>query len=102
MRQIFNQGIVVNLLNPKTAVFFLAFVPQFIDPTQGSTTQILILGGLFVLLGTLSDSAYALVAGSLGNALQQQRWWRRGRHLASGSVLITLGVVAAVSGVDTD
>ena len=66
LRKVFTQGIVLNLLNPKTAVFFVAFVPQFIDPTRSATPQILALGALFVLLGAASDGTYAMVAGTLG------------------------------------
>jgi threonine/homoserine/homoserine lactone efflux protein len=60
---VFRQGFVVNLLNPKTAVFFLAFVPQFLDASANTTTQLLVLGALFVVLGTLSDGLYAVAAG---------------------------------------
>jgi threonine/homoserine/homoserine lactone efflux protein len=100
--RVFRQGFVVNLLNPKTAVFFLAFVPQFVDPTRGSTAQLLVLGAFFVALGTLSDSVYATVTGTLGNRLQQRGWWRHGRRWVSGTIYLTLGVLAAVAGSEGD
>jgi threonine/homoserine/homoserine lactone efflux protein len=100
--KVFRQGFVVNLLNPKTAVFFLAFVPQFIDPARGTTPQILVLGALFVILGTLSDGLYAAVAGSLGNRLQQRRWWQVSRRAVSGTVYLGLGVLAATGGIEPE
>jgi len=64
--RIFIQGFVVNILNPKTAIFFMAFLPQFVNPYHGSLTQqIIYLGLIFIVLAILSDSAYALLAGSL-------------------------------------
>jgi threonine/homoserine/homoserine lactone efflux protein len=98
LRRAFLDGVVVNVLNPKTALFFLAFLPQFVDLARGRPeAQILGLGLLFVLLGAVTDGAYALSAGTAA------RWLRgRPRVLASerwisGSVYIGLGVVAAVS-----
>ncbi|NJO85225.1 MAG: LysE family translocator, partial [Blastochloris sp.] len=76
MGAIFRQGVVVNLLNPKTALFFFAFLPHFVDPAAGSVAlQILLLGGLFVALGMLSDSLYALLAGTLGQWLKSSPWF---------------------------
>ncbi len=98
LRAVFRQGFVVNLLNPKTAVFFLAFVPQFIDASRGTTPQILVLGALFIALGAVSDGAYALLAGGLGDRLRTRRWWQSTRRWVSGSIYLGLGVVAAVSG----
>src|ERR1043165_6760191 len=68
LSRVFYQGVVVNLLNPKTALFFFAFLPQFIDATRGAVAmQIVQLGTILVLLGAVSDSMYALAAGSIGN-----------------------------------
>jgi threonine/homoserine/homoserine lactone efflux protein len=91
---LFAQGVVVNVLNPKTALFFLAFLPQFVDPERTVWTQVVILGLTFVGLGFLSDGLYALSAGTLG------RWLRARRQMlryASGSVFVGLGVSAALA-----
>jgi threonine/homoserine/homoserine lactone efflux protein len=98
LRAVFAQGVVVAVLNPKTALFFLAFLPQFVDPARGSpTAQILVLGGLFVGLAILSDSAYALLAGSMGRWLWGHPRFVRGERYVSGTVYIGLGAIAALS-----
>jgi threonine/homoserine/homoserine lactone efflux protein len=92
--RLFRQGVVVNVLNPKTAVFFLAFLPQFVDPDGTVWTQVVVFGIVFVLLGLVTDSAYALVAGSLG------AWMRRSRRMfryASGTVFVGLGAATALA-----
>ncbi len=95
----FTQGIIVNILNPKLALFFFAFLPQFIDPTAGPVAmQTLFLGTWFVLLGIFSDSIYALLAGSAGSWLKQSQGFLRGQRYFTGGAYIALGVVAAVSG----
>ena len=97
--RLYRQGVVVNVLNPKTALFFLAFLPQFVDRSAGSVTlQLLVLGLLFVALATLSDGSYALLAGTAADRLRGSgRLLRRERYV-SGGVLVGLGVAAAVSG----
>ncbi len=99
---VFRQGFVVNALNPKTAVFFLAFVPQFIDPDGNTTTQLLVLSALFVLLGIISDGLYATVFGSLGNRLARADWWRTGRWAVPGTMYIGLGLFAGLAGADPE
>ena len=100
--QIFRQGFVVNLLNPKTALFFLAFLPQFADPARGSVPlQTFILGLIFVTIALLSDSIYALLAGQLGGWLKQSQTFQQRQRYFSGSVYIALGVATAVSGSKT-
>ena len=97
------QGVVVNVLNPKTALFFLAFLPQFVDPDAGSPAlQMLMLGALFVTLGCLSDGTYALVASRLGQWLRTRPRFARNRRIVSGSVYIALGAVAALTGHRTE
>jgi threonine/homoserine/homoserine lactone efflux protein len=97
--RLFRQGVVVNVLNPKTALFFLAFLPQFVDPARGSVTlQLLVLGLVFVGLATLSDGGYAMLAGTAAERLRgSDRLLRRERYV-SGGVLVSLGVATALSG----
>ena len=95
-RRIYGQGVVVNVLNPKTALFFFAFLPQFVDVAAGHVTvQLVIFGLLFVVLALISDSVWALIAGTgapwLREHLSLQRW-------VSGGVFIGLGLATAVSG----
>jgi threonine/homoserine/homoserine lactone efflux protein len=96
---IFYQGILVNVLNPKAALFFFAFLPQFVHSSRGPvTTQVLALGVTFALLALLTDSSYALLAGSAGRWLKGNlRFLRVERYLA-GSIYIGLGVTTALTG----
>jgi threonine/homoserine/homoserine lactone efflux protein len=93
-RRIFTQGIVVNVLNPKTALFFLAFLPQFVDRDRTVWTQIAVLGLVWVALGFLSDGAYAHAGGTIGSFIRRRRKTVR---IASGGIFIGLGAVAASS-----
>jgi threonine/homoserine/homoserine lactone efflux protein len=95
LRRAFGRGIVVNVLNPKTALFFLAFLPQFIDADRGAVwSQALVLGLVFVGLGLVSDSLYALAAGSAAGVLRRRR---RVMRYGSGLVYIGLGATAALA-----
>jgi threonine/homoserine/homoserine lactone efflux protein len=99
LRRLFAQGIVVNVLNPKTALFFLAFLPQFVDVSRGAVgVQLLILGLIFVVLGVLSDGLYAVAAGTAGVWLKGSGRLLRAERYVSGSVFIGLGVTAALAG----
>jgi len=101
--QIFRQGVVVNLLNPKSALFFFAFLPQFVDVGKGSiTTQILFLGLILMTLGFLSDTIYALLAGSVGNAMRGNLRFLRAQRYFAGSVYIGLGAATALTGTNKD
>jgi threonine/homoserine/homoserine lactone efflux protein len=96
---LYRQGIVVNVLNPKTALFFLAFLPQFVDPARGAAwLQILALGLLFAALGFLSDSTWALTTGTLGERLRRSRRFPTVRRYISGTVFVGLGAAAALTG----
>jgi threonine/homoserine/homoserine lactone efflux protein len=93
--RLFGHGVVVNVLNPKTALFFLAFLPQFVDPAAGPVApQMLVLGLLLVSLGVLSDGTYALLAAGIGKRLQTRRRLER----ISGGVFVALGLAAAFAG----
>ena len=97
--RLFTQGIVVNVLNPKTALFFLAFLPQFVDVSRGAMgAQILVLGLIFVALGVVSDGLYAVAAGTAGAWLKRDGRFLRAERYVSGSVFVGLGVTAALAG----
>jgi threonine/homoserine/homoserine lactone efflux protein len=98
-RQLYWQGVIVNSLNPKTALFFLAFLPPFLAPGRGPVyAQVLVLGGVFIGLGLLTDGAYALAAAAVAT-----RWGRRGRpsgragQRVTGLVYLALAAVAALT-----
>jgi threonine/homoserine/homoserine lactone efflux protein len=97
--RIYGQGLLVNLLNPKTALFFLALLPQFVDPARGHVTlQILQLGILFALMGWCSDSVYAVIAGTVAERIRGSLRLRRAQRNISGGGLIALGLASAFSG----
>jgi threonine/homoserine/homoserine lactone efflux protein len=99
LRRVFAQGIVVNVLNPKTALFFFAFLPQFVDPSRGSVPfQVVVFGVAFVVLGLLSDGAYAVLAATGAGWLRRRPGVARTSRLVSGGVLISLGVTTALAG----
>ncbi len=96
-RRAYAQGVVVNLTNPKTIVFVFAFLPQFIDPhARHAWLQVLVLGLSFALLGCLSDSMYALAAGTIADRLRGSAGIVRVQRWFGGGVLVGLGILAAV------
>jgi threonine/homoserine/homoserine lactone efflux protein len=96
-RRAYAQGIVVNLTNPKTIVFVFAFLPQFVDPhARHAWLQVLVLGLSFTLLGFLSDSMYALAAGTIADRLRGSAGIARVQRWFGGGVLVGLGILAAV------
>ena len=98
-RRLYADGIVVNVLNPKTALFFLAFLPQFVDPDHGSVPlQVLLFGATFVVLGLATDSIWGLAAGAAAGRLRRSRGLPRVQRYVSGSVFVGLGVATAVTG----
>jgi len=98
LRRTFLDGMIVNVLNPKTALFFLAFLPQFVTVSRGQVgAQILWLGVVFVLLGAVTDSLYALTAGSAAQWLRGNPRFLASERWISGSLYIGLGVAAAMS-----
>jgi threonine/homoserine/homoserine lactone efflux protein len=99
LRRAFAQGIVVNVLNPKTGLFFLAFLPQFVDANASHpAVQIAFLGVLFALLGLVTDSIWALAAGTAGGVLRRSKRFARGQRYVTGTVYIGLGVATAFAG----
>lgn len=97
-RRAFAQGVVVNILNPKVALFFLSFLPQFIDPDHGSPgMQALALGVVFVLIGFVTDGLYSLLASSMRGVLIRGRGLPFVQRYVAGTVFIGLGVVAATA-----
>jgi threonine/homoserine/homoserine lactone efflux protein len=95
LRRAFARGAVVNALNPKTALFFLAFLPQFVQADRGAVwSQALVLGLVFVGLGLVSDSLYALAAGTAAGVLRRRR---RVLRYGSGLTYIALGATAALA-----
>lgn len=99
LTKVFYEGAIVNLLNPKTALFFFAFLPQFVDVARGAVAgQILFLGCWFVVLAFLTDGVWAALAGSLAEWLKRHPGFQRRQNVFAGSVFIALGVATAFSG----
>src|SRR6266511_4036080 len=96
---LFCQGMFVNVLNPKLALFFFAFLPQFVDRSRGAVpAQVATFGIVFVLLGLCTDACYALVAGTVGPWLRGHARLLRGERYVVGTTFIGLGVAAALTG----
>lgn len=94
-RRLYLQGVVVNVFNPKTALFFLAFLPQFVSRSDGPVwSQTLVFGLLYIALGLLSDSTYAFIGARAGGWLRRRTAVRRRGRYIEGGVLIGLGITA--------
>jgi threonine/homoserine/homoserine lactone efflux protein len=106
LARVFRQSVLVQVLNPKVALFFLAFLPQFVDPSRGAAwTQIFVLGGTLAALGLLTDGLYALLGGTAGDWLKRKNAsarFRRVQRFFSGGVYVALGAVAAATGSGKD
>ena len=99
LARVYYQGAVVNILNPKTAIFFFAFFPQFVDTAHGSVAfQIFFLGVVFTLIGIVSDGLWALLAGALGRWLKGNLKFLLAQRYFAGTVFIALGITTALSG----
>lgn len=97
-RRAFFQGITTEILNPKTALFFLAFIPQFINPQGVVVLEFILLGCISVFLNTSMDIVVATLAGPIGAQLKRRAGLRRGQRMFSGVSLIALGAYVALSG----
>jgi threonine/homoserine/homoserine lactone efflux protein len=95
-RNTFVQGVLTEALNPKTALFFLSFIPQFVSVQQGhAAVQFLVLGAISVTLNTCADLVVACFAGPLGSRMKRSQKFRSGQRTASGAAMIGLGVYVA-------
>lgn len=98
LKRSFTQGVVVNTLNPKVALFFVSYLPQFIDADKGAAwSQALVLGTVFVLIGCCTDGMYALTASALRNKLLTGRTLPIVQRYVAGTVFVALGVMAATT-----
>jgi threonine/homoserine/homoserine lactone efflux protein len=99
LSRLFANGFLVNLLNPKAALFYYAFLPQFIDPARGSAVeQLLILSLLFSGLASCTDSLYALLGSTIGHVLKKSERFRQIQRYVTGSIYILLGLTTAIAG----
>lgn len=100
--KIFYQAVLVNILNPKTALFFFTFLPQFVDEDKGNISlQIVLLGCILMGIGLISDSVYAWLAGGLGSWLKENTWYLKTQKYTSAVVYFALGIFAAMTGSQT-
>ncbi len=94
--KVFYQGVVVNILNPKAAVFALAFLPQFIDPSGSPIwQQLAVLSLVFAMIGLTGDGTYALIADRMRQWLTRNPLFMRRQKYVVGGTYIALGVAAA-------
>ena len=99
LRRVYVEGFAVNLLNPKTALFILALLPQFVDPARGAAgVQILFLGAMLATLGLVSDGTYALASGSIGSWLRRRRSIAGIQRRVSAAIYAMLGIGTALVG----
>jgi threonine/homoserine/homoserine lactone efflux protein len=95
-RHAFRQGVITEVLNPKTALFFLPFIPQFVNPGRGHIVlQFLLLGCVSVSLNTSADLVVVSFAAPIGARLRSSPRWRRNQRVASGLAMIGLGAFVA-------
>ncbi|WP_050183216.1 LysE family translocator [Domibacillus robiginosus] len=97
--RIYSQAILAEVLNPKTALFFLAFLPQFVDPTRGaSIVQFMTLGFIFVLLGVVYTTLIAITVGPISRWIKRFSWLNQGGNKMIGAIYISLGLKVALQG----
>ena len=96
-QQVFRQSIVVELTNPKTALFFLAFLPQFVNSEAGSVAvQLAVLGCLYAFIALINDVFVAMMSGQIANWLKHNKHFVIWQDRVSGSILIALGAFIAI------
>jgi threonine/homoserine/homoserine lactone efflux protein len=99
LRRVFRQGVLIGTLNPKVALFFLSFLPQFVNPRIGSVhAQLLVFGIGFVAMAAIGDSLWAIVSGSMAGWIKRRKNYLRNERFVTGTVYCGLGVAAALSG----
>jgi len=99
LRSVYTQGVIVNVLNPHTALFFFAFLPQFVNPASGHVPiQIMTLGLAFVVMSAITDSGWAVASGTAGNWIRAHPTFARNQRYVTGGALIGLGATAAFAG----
>ncbi len=97
MSRIYRQGVIVNVFNPKTALFFLAFLPQFVDRGSSVPPQVAVLGLTFAAIAFTSDCLYALLADLLAGRLRRGGSGAMVRRYLSGGIFVALGITAAAA-----
>ena len=88
----------IGLTNPKVALFFLAFFPQFVDPDRAAVTQVFVLGALFVAIGLVLDLTWAASSGTIGQVLQRRPAFLRKQRYLTGGVYLALGLASVIGG----
>jgi threonine/homoserine/homoserine lactone efflux protein len=98
LSKLFANGFLVNLLSPKAALFYYAFLPQFVDPARGSVVeQLLLLGIIFAVLASCTDSLYALLGATIGQLFRSSVRFQQASRYFTGSIYILLGLATAVT-----
>jgi threonine/homoserine/homoserine lactone efflux protein len=97
LRRLYRQGVIVNLFNPKTALFFLAFLPQFVDTGSAVAPQVAVLGLTFAAIAFASDCSYALIADLLAGRIRRSARGARMTRWLTGGIFVALGATAAAA-----
>jgi threonine/homoserine/homoserine lactone efflux protein len=96
--RLYAQGVVTQILNPKVMVFFVAFLPQFLDPQRPIAEQVAVLGVIYVAIAVMVDAAYVIASSAIARRLLASRVAQRRTAQASAATYVALGVATAVSG----
>jgi threonine/homoserine/homoserine lactone efflux protein len=98
LTRVFRRAVVTNVLNPKVALFFLAFVPQFVSAARGHVSlQFVLLGLTFSTTGTIVNVIVGLLSGRIARVLREKRAYKRALDKATGAVFVALGVRLALA-----